>query len=202
MYQYIFRGSFKVKVEIQITNLDHVMYAEEICRQIEMSALARGTGIAKREVSYIKTKIELGRAIIALAEDASFAGFCYIETWGHEKFVANSGLIVVPYYRNLGLANEIKIKAFQLSRTLFPEAKLFGLTTNQSVMNINSALGYRPVTYSQLTDDEFFWKGCQSCVNFQTLQSKSMKNCLCTAMVFDPQYQRKISAINIASFNY
>jgi hypothetical protein len=53
-------------------------------------------------------------------------------------------------------------------------------------MRINSGLGYKPVTYSELTDDEAFWKGCQSCVNFEILQSKSRTNCLCTAMLYDP----------------
>ena len=53
-------------------------------------------------------------------------------------------------------------------------------------MKINSELGYEPVTYSELTDDEEFWKGCQSCVNFQILQSKERKNCLCTAMLYNP----------------
>ncbi|HRG91111.1 MAG TPA: hypothetical protein PLW44_18940, partial [Chitinophagales bacterium] len=60
------------------------------------------------------------------------------------------------------------------------------LTTGLAVMKINSDLGYEPVTYSELTDDEEFWKGCQSCVNFQILQSKERKNCLCTAMLYDP----------------
>jgi hypothetical protein len=100
--------------------------------------------------------------------------------------VANSGLIVAPAYRRSGLAKEIKKKIFELSRTKYPDAKLFGLTTGLAVMKINSELGYEPVTYSELTDDQEFWKGCRSCVNFDILQSKDRKNCLCTAMLYDP----------------
>jgi hypothetical protein len=57
-------------------------------------------------------------------------------------------------------------------------------------MKINSELGYIPVSYSDLTDDEAFWKGCQSCVNYEILMSKSRQNCICTAMLFDPQAKK------------
>ena len=53
-------------------------------------------------------------------------------------------------------------------------------------MKINSDLGYEPVTYSELTDDEDFWAGCKSCVNYDILMSKERKNCMCTAMLYDP----------------
>ena len=53
-------------------------------------------------------------------------------------------------------------------------------------MKINSDLGYEPVTYSELTDDEEFWAGCKSCVNYDILMSKDRKNCMCTAMLYDP----------------
>ena len=79
-------------------------------------------------------------------------------------------------------------KTFFLSLKKFPGSKLFGLTTGLAVMKINSELGYRPVTYSELTDDDQFWVGCQSCVNYPILQSKQRKNCLCTAMLFDPEH--------------
>ena len=73
----------------------------------------------------------------------------------------------------------------------YPEAKFFGLTTSLPVMNINTELGYRPVTYSELTQDEEFWASCQSCVNYPTLTAKERKNCLCTAMLFDPEWERR-----------
>lgn len=155
------------------------------------SAEARGTGIAKRTPEYVSAKIREGKAVIALSPEGEWAGFCYIETWGHGKYVANSGLIVAPKFRKSGLAKAIKKKIFELSHTKFPEAKIFGLTTGLAVMKINSELGYEPVTYSELTDDEEFWKGCRSCVNFEILQSKERKNCLCTAMLYNPEEKEK-----------
>ncbi|HEY8399611.1 MAG TPA: GNAT family N-acetyltransferase, partial [Cytophagaceae bacterium] len=173
--------------KVQVAGEAHKHLAEAICKEMEESAKARGTGIAKRDPNYIRTKMEEGKAIIATTKDGKFAGFCYIETWGHGKYVANSGLIVAPEYRKGGLATKIKEKAFELSRKKYPEAKLFGLTTSAAVMKINSELGYRPVTFSELTDDEQFWKGCASCVNFEILKSKNYKNCLCTGMLYDPK---------------
>jgi hypothetical protein len=163
-----------------------ILYAQQICDEMESSAKARGTGIAKRSPEYISKKMQEGKAIIALTSEGKWAGFCYIETWGHGKYVANSGLIVNPEYRKFGLAGKIKQKIFELSRKKYPESKIFGLTTGLAVMKINSDLGYEPVTYSELTDDDDFWKGCQSCVNYSILLSKERKNCLCTAMLYDP----------------
>lgn len=177
---------------VRVAKPEDVRYANDICKEIEESAKARGTGIAKRSPEYIETKINNGRAIIAIHKPTkSVAGFCYIETWGHEKYVANSGLIVFPQHRKSGLARHIKDAAFKLSRSKFPKAKLFGLTTSLAVMKINSELGYYPVTFSELTDDEVFWKGCQSCVNYEILKSKDRKNCLCTGMLYDPKQKKK-----------
>ena len=153
---------------------------------MEASAKARGTGIAKRSPDYITNKMLEGKAVIAITNSGTWAGFCYIETWSHGNYVANSGLIVAPEFRKSGLAREIKRKIFDLSRTKYPDAKIFGLTTGLAVMKINSELGYEPVTYSELTQDDAFWKGCQSCVNFEILKSKERKNCMCTAMLFNP----------------
>ena len=171
---------------VTVANGQHVKYALHICNEMESSAKARGTGIAKRSPDYVALKMMEGKAVIALHTDGTWAGFCYIETWGHGKYVANSGLIVSPELRKSGLARQIKQKIFELSRTKYPDAKIFGLTTALAVMRINSGLGYKPVTYSELTDDEEFWKGCRSCVNFEILQSKNRTNCLCTAMLYDP----------------
>lgn len=173
----------------------HTKYAEQICLEMEQSAKARGTGIAKRSPDYVRLKMREGKAVVAFSNTGEWAGFCYIESWGHGKYVANSGLIVAPAFRKSGLAREIKKKIFELSRERYPDAKLFGLTTGLAVMKINSDLGYEPVTYSELTDDEEFWKGCRSCVNFQILQSKERKNCLCTAMLYDPAEKEAVSAV-------
>ena len=179
---------------VQVALAEHRVFAEEICHEMAESAKARGTGIAKRTPAYVASKIDEGKAVIAFHKDGSWAGFCYIETWSHGKFVANSGLIVSPPYRKAGLAHAIKREIFELSRTLYPKAKIFGLTTGLAVMKINSDLGYEPVTYSELTQDEDFWKGCQSCVNFDILKSKERKNCMCTAMLYNPAEKKHEAA--------
>ena len=177
--------------DIQVATAQNVDYAQQICDEMAESAKARGTGIAQRTPGYVADKMLEGKAVIALHKDGTWAGFCYIETWSHGDFVANSGLIVNPQFRKVGLAKAIKHKIFELSRTKYPEAKLFGLTTGLAVMKINNELGYGPVTYSELTQDEDFWKGCRSCVNYDILTSKERKNCMCTAMLFDPAEKQK-----------
>jgi hypothetical protein len=172
---------------IEVANQSHLSFSEIICEEMASSAKARGTGIAKRTPEYIREKINEGKAVIAFSPDGFWAGFCYIEAWGHGQYVANSGLIVAPQYRKSGLARLIKRRIFDLSREKYPSSKIFGLTTGLAVMKINSELGYEPVTYSELTDDEAFWAGCKSCVNYDILMSKDRKNCLCTAMLYDPK---------------
>lgn len=172
-------------------NESHMGYADQICNEMFESAKARGTGIARRKPEYVANKMKEGKSVIALHKDGRWAGFCYIETWSHGNYVANSGLIVNPEFRKCGLAKSIKNRIFKLSREKYPNAKIFGLTTGLAVMKINSDLGYEPVPYSELTQDEEFWKGCTSCVNFEILQSKERKNCLCTAMLWDPVEKEK-----------
>ena len=179
---------------ILVAGLQHINFAETICDEMAESAKARGTGIAKRSPEYISNKMLEGKAVIALHKDGTWAGFCYIETWSHGDFVANSGLIVNPIYRKAGLAKAIKTKIFELSKQKYPNSKIFGLTTGLAVMKINSDLGYEPVTYSELTQDENFWKGCQSCVNYDILMSKNRQNCMCTAMLYDPEEQKSAEA--------
>lgn len=176
---------------VRVATANDKTYAETITQEMEESAKARGTGIAKRSPEYIQKKMEEGKSVIALTPGGEWVGFCYIEAWEHEKYVANSGLIVSPAFRKTGAATAIKTKIFELSRKKYPHAKIFGLTTGLAVMKINSDLGYEPVTYSELTNDEAFWKGCQSCVNYDILMSKGRKNCLCTAMLYDPVEKAK-----------
>ena len=172
-------------IEIHTANKEHIPYVSQIVSLINESAKIRGTGIAKRSPSYLEEKINQGKAIIGL-DDEQLVGFCYIETWSNHKYVANSGLIVHPDYRGRGIAKQIKSKAFKTSRELFPNAKIFGITTNGSVMNINSSLGYKPVTFNQLTTDNDFWDGCKSCPNYDILQRNKREMCLCTAMLYKP----------------
>lgn len=181
-----------MKISIVIAQEEHYQYAQEVCDTIESSALLRGTGIAKRTPEYIKKKIQSKDAVIALNQDGIFAGFCYIESWQHEKFVAHSGLIVHPDFRNQGLAKKIKTFIFDYSLQKFPGAKVFGITTGLAVMKINSDLGYKPVPFSELTTDPSFWSGCQTCTNYEILKSKNNKMCLCTGMLYDPEENHKI----------
>lgn len=172
---------------VRIADSGDTVYAETITDEMASSAKARGTGIAKRSPEYVSQKIQEGKAVIAVTASGEWVGFCYIEAWQHGQFVANSGLIVAPAYRKTGIAKKIKHTIFQLSRDKYPNSKLFGLTTGLAVMKINSELGYEPVTYSELTDDEEFWAGCKSCVNYDILMSKDRKNCMCTAMLYEPK---------------
>lgn len=182
---------------VEVASERHLPYVEEILKTIADATKVRGTGIAKREPAYIARKIKEGKAVIAMSGD-DFAGFCYIESWEHEEFVANSGLIVKEKYRGQGLAKRIKKKAFELSRQRFPNAKLFGLTTGLAVMKINTELGYVPVTFSELTSDPVFWKGCESCVNYDVLQRNDNNRCLCTGMLYDPVKHMKKKKVVVA----
>lgn len=182
-------------MEIQISSCEHLMYVSEIQQEMYDSAQRRGTGIAKRSIEYLSKKISDGNAVIA-TENGEWVGFCYIETWSHGQFVANSGLIVSPNFRNRGVATLIKNRVFQLSREKYPTAKVFGLTTGLAVMKINSDLGYKPVIYSELTQDEEFWNGCKNCVNYEILMKKERKNCLCTAMLFVPENNKVNGVVN------
>lgn len=173
--------------KVMVADGRHTGFAHEICEEMAASAKARGTGIAKRTPEYLEMKMQEGKAVIAFSDDGTWAAFCYIESWSHDEYVANSGLIVSPKFRKSGLAKLVKAKIFELSRQKYPNAKIFGLTTGLAVMKINSDLGYEPVTYSELTQDDAFWAGCKSCVNYDILMSKERKNCLCTAMLYDPQ---------------
>lgn len=175
-------------IKVLVAGKEHLKYVDVINDAIDVASKQRGTGIARRTYEYLASKIEEGKAIVAL-DGEIFAGFCYIETWGNKGFVANSGLIVVPEYRGYGLAKEIKRKAFQLSRQKYPDAKIFGLTTGLAVMKINHELGYKPVTFSELTDDEQFWNGCKSCVNYDILERMERTKCLCTGMLYDPAWE-------------
>ena len=177
-------------MEIVIATSDHLRYAQIISETIDDSARQRGTGIAKRTPEYIERKMKNGNAVIAL-DGENFAGFCYIETFGEKNFVVHSGLIVHPDYRERGLAKRIKRRVFEHSREKYPDAKVFGITTGLAVMKINYELGYKPVTFSELTDDPEVWKGCQTCQNYDVLQRTDRKMCLCTGMLYDGKKEKE-----------
>ena len=182
----------EVEIKVIVADASHEKYVDEILETISAAAKVRGTGIAKRTHEYVAQKMREGKAVIALAgEQEEFAGFCYIESWGNKQYVANSGLIVVDKFRRRGLAKRIKKTAFNLSRKMWPEAKLFGLTSGGAVMRINTELGYVPVPFAELTDDEAFWKGCEGCINHDILERTGRRYCICTAMLYDPAEKEK-----------
>ena len=172
---------------IEETSVEHIFYLNEICKETQLSAVAPGTGISGRPPELLAKKMKEGEAVIALTAERKWAGFAFISSWENGQYVSNSGLIVAPEFRHTGLAKKIKRKIFELSREKYPKALIFSLTTGLAVMKMNHELGFEPVTYSELTSDEQFWENCKSCVNCPILLSKDRKNCLCTAMLFDPK---------------
>lgn len=181
-----------MEITVSVAQECHTVYAEQICKEIFISSLERKTGIAKRTPEYICDKIRAGKAVIAVCDDGRFAGFSYIESWGGKSFVANSGLIVAHDFRGMGIAKRIKEQTFILSRKLFPDAKIFSITTGAAVMKMNYEFGFRPVPFSELTDDPEFWKGCQGCRHFDILRSHDYKMCICTGLLYDPKEHLEI----------
>ena len=179
-------------IDVIVADDSHEVYVDLILETIANAAKVRGTGIAKRSHAYVTQKMKEGKAIIALDGD-EFVGFMYIESWGNKQYVATSGLIVVDKYRNQGIAKRIKHAAFQLARLRWPKAKFFSLTSGSAIMKMNTELGYVPVSFADLTDDEAFWRGCKGCVNYDILERTQRKYCICTAMLFDPANPRCIT---------
>ncbi|MCH2233527.1 MAG: GNAT family N-acetyltransferase [Crocinitomicaceae bacterium] len=179
-----------MEYKLEEANIRHLHYAESICEMMAEAAKKRGTGIAKRTPEYLQEKMIQGNAIIALSNN-HVVGFCYIESWQSQEYVAHSGLIVNEDFRKTGLARKIKSAVFELSRKAFPNAKIFGITTSPAVMKINTDLGYKPVAFSNLTSDSKFWDGCKSCTNYDILERTSKKMCLCTGMLCLPSTNQK-----------
>lgn len=173
-------------IEVMVADRQHERYVETILSTITAAAKDRGTGIAKRTPEYVITKMREAKAVIAL-DGERFVGFSYIETWGNKHYVTTSGLIVHPDYRGLGVAKRIKDVTFTLARLRWPKAKVFSLTSGAAVMQMNTQLGYKPVTFADLTDDEAFWRGCEGCVNVDILKRTGRKYCICTGMLYDPE---------------
>lgn len=169
------------------TSGDH-SYAAEIANEMAYSSARRGNGIAHRTPEYVMKKMDEGIAVIAVNTDnGAWAGFCYLEVWQHQKYVANSGLIVAPGYRGTGISKEIKITLFNHCRAGFPEAKLFSLSTSPAVIHVNESLGYKAVSFAELMNDDLFLTGCQSWVNYNDLMDREQTHLPYVAMVYDPK---------------
>ena len=174
------------EIQVLVAGPEHEVYVDTILQTIADAAKVRGTGIAKRTHEYLTTKMKEAKAVIALCGNR-FAGFSYIETWGNKQYVTTSGLIVHPDFQGRGVAKRIKDMTFSLARTRWPHAKIFSLTSGAAVMKMNTELGYQPVTFADLTDDEAFWRGCEGCINVDVLHRTGRKYCICTAMLYDPE---------------
>ena len=183
---------------IRVATAADAPHADLLCHWYAESAKTRGTGIAKREPAYVAQKMASGDGVIAFV-DGDLAGFCYIETFDDKTFVVNSGLVVNAAIRKHGVGRAIKQSVFDLSRSKYPQAKIFGITTSLAVMKINTDLGYEPVTFSELTSSEDFWKGCRSCKNYGILMDNGRKMCLCTGMLYDAA--DKLVQVQIPDFN-
>ena len=169
------------EIKVMVADESHIKYVDTILQTIADAAKVRGTGIAKRSPEYVATKMKEAKAVIAL-QGEKFAGFR-----GNKQYVTTSGLIVHPDFRGLGLAKRIKNMTFTLARKRWPLAKIFSLTSGSAVMKMNTQLGYHPVTFADLTDDESFWHGCEGCINRDVLHRTNRRYCICTAMLFDPE---------------
>lgn len=177
---------------VRIAKKEDAIYAAEIVQETLDSAIIRGSGISKRTPASIIEKMENGKAVVAVTGDGEWVGFSYFEAWEDGNFISNSGLIVKPKFRSSGVAKCIKNRIFNLSRRYFPHAKIFSITSGAAIMKMNSQLGFEPVTFDQITKDESFWTGCASCTNFDILERKKRCNCLCTAMLFNPEHIEQI----------
>ena len=175
----------KDNIEVVVAGPEHEIYVDTILETIAEAAKVRGTGIAKRTHEYLATKMMEAKAVIAPPPDDPLP----VSTWGNKTYVTTSGLIVHPDFRGLGLAKRIKDLTFTLARTRWPHAKIFSLTSGAAVMKMNTDLGYKPVTFAELTDDEAFWRGCEGCINVDVLHRTGRKYCICTGMLFDPTEQ-------------
>ncbi len=174
------------EILIKVAEANDEKYVDTIIDTIREAAKKRGTGIAERTHEYVATKMREGKAVLALCGER-FAGFSYIETWGNRHYVTTSGLIVHPDFLGRGVAKRIKDYTFTLARVRWPKAKIFSLTSGDAVMKMNTQLGYVPVSFNQLTDDDAFWRGCEGCCNHDILVAKQRKFCICTGMLYDPE---------------
>jgi hypothetical protein len=179
------------KFRLEEAGVQHIALAVQICEEMSSSAKVRGTGIARRSPQHIIQKMLDQHAIIAFDDSGEWAGFCYVQVWQNGEFVSNSGLIIAPKFRKQGLGRAIKKRTFDLARKKYPMAKVFGLTTSSAVMKINTELAYQPVIYAEIPQEPAFWSACGSCVNHEILIKKEHRNCLCTAMVFDPNSNKQ-----------
>lgn len=162
-------------------------YADNIAHEISISALLRNVAIEPRTGDYIFQKMIDGLAVIAIDnETEEWIGFCALDVWNHQRYVANTGLIVKPKYRGKNVSNLLKNKLFELARIKFPSAKIFSLTNKELIKKINIDLGFQEVEAREILYDPYFNTGMNSWVDFIELLKHSEESGH-KAMVFDPE---------------
>lgn len=172
---------------VRIATSEDYKYIGVIIEEMTLSAAKRGVHIIPRTPEYIMEKMNAGLAVIAInPENDEWVGFCCIEVWAHGKYVANSGLIVSPQYRGIGISRDIKITLFKQCRSKFPAARLFSLSTSPAVQHVNEELGYKVIPHADMLKDKFFLQGCTSWVNYVGLMNDKELSTRYVAMVFDP----------------
>lgn len=170
---------------IKVASEQHIPYIPDILSAIEEASKVPGNSIVMRDPTYLATKMREGKAVIALCDDGAFSGFCYLESWQDDQFVANSGMIVKPEFRGQGLATPIKRLIVAESQRMFPNAKVFGITKSPAVIKMSKRLGFKEVPYDQITSDPKFWKGCDTCRHYPELLQNRGTACQCIALLLD-----------------
>lgn len=173
--------------EVTVATEAHIIYIKDILAAIYEASQVPGNSIVMRDPDYLALKMREGKAVIALCDDGSFAGFCYLECWQDEQFLANSGMIVKPEYRGQGLATRIKQEIVRVCHEMFPDAAIFGITKSEAIKKISLRLGFEEVPYTEITTDPKFWKGCDTCRHYDELLANGGRSCHCTALILKPQ---------------
>lgn len=166
-------------IEVRIATGEDSHFAEDASRLIDDAA--KSHDIARRDPAMLQDKIGEGHAVVAV-DDRTLVGFAYFSTWEGGRFVSHSGLVVHPDYQGIGLGKRIKLKLFDASEALFPDAATMSLTTSSAVEKLNLSLGFEPVPLSELTDDPEFWKGCETCRNYAETKARG-DQCCCSGML-------------------
>lgn len=171
-----------VRIRVRRATPRDTHQASSISRALRRE-VARGThGMASRSPGSIRKSMEQGRAVLAL-DGERWVGFCYVSPWEGGKFVSTSALLVRPRYRRRGVGRRLKKAALLLCRQRFPESRPFGLTTSETVAEMNRQLGFRIVGYDAIPRDPGFWKACKSCPFHGILRRHRGRRCHCTAML-------------------
>lgn len=181
-----------IEFTIEKARCIHTFWIKEICEVTLSLVISHGRDISEHSPELLETKMKKGEAVIAFASDGRWAGFSFISSCENGSYISNSALVIAPEFRHTGLVKKIKRKIFELSREMYPDACIFSLTSDLTVMKMNHKLGFKRVNFSELPSNSLFWESCKSCINCPVLMSQERKNCLCTAMLYNPKQNSPI----------